>query len=386
MPRISSGCSPGRSHASAAGADAVTGAATGTDAVDRLRLIRTRGIGPVAWRHLMARYGTAAAALDALPLLARRGGGNAPPPPPPAEILREMEHAGRLGAQYVFLDDADYPPLLAAFDTAPPALTVRGDLSLAARPCVAIVGARNASAAACRFARGLAHDLAEAGAAVVSGLARGIDTAAHQGALAGGTVAVIAGGIDVVFPPENAALQDTIATGGLLIAEMPPGTEPRARHFPHRNRIIAGLAAGTVVVEAAPRSGSLITARLAAEAGREVMAVPGSPLDPRAQGCNLLIRDGATLVQTAADILEQVRPIDPRAVRAPVSGYGAPPPDDPDAATRAGIVALLGPVPVAVDELIRQSGAAPAAVQMVLLELELVGRLDRHAGGRVALG
>jgi DNA processing protein len=249
---------------------------------------------------------------------------------------------------------------------------------------VAIVGARNASAAACRFARGLAHDLADGGAVVVSGLARGVDTAAHVGALPA-TIGVIAGGIDVVYPPENAALQDRVATEALLIAEMPPGTEPRARHFPHRNRIIAGLSAGTVVVEAAPKSGSLITARLAGEAGREVMAVPGSPLDPRAQGCNLLIREGATLVQTAADILEQIRPIDARAVRSPGSPYAGPPPAEPSDAERTRIVALLGPVPVAVDELLRQSGAAPAAVQMILLELELAGRLERHAGGRVSL-
>lgn len=185
-------------------------------------------------------------------------------------------------------------------------LTAKGSLALLDRAMIAIVGARNASAAACRFARGLAHDLGQEGVTVVSGLARGIDSAAHDGSLNSGTVAVIAGGIDVYYPPENEARQQDIAERGLLIAEMPPGTEPRARHFPYRNRIIAGLAAGTVVVEAAPQSGSLITARLAAEAGRDVMAAPGSPLDPRAQGCNQLIRDGATLIQTAADVLEAV--------------------------------------------------------------------------------
>ena len=355
----------------------------------RLRLIRTPGIGPVAYRQLIARFGSAAAALDALPTLARRGGGTPPVPPPEAAIAKERERTERLGARYLFLDEPDYPPLLARLDTAPAVLTWRGDLSLALRPCIAIVGARNASAAACRFARQLGHDLAGEGAVVVSGLARGIDTAAHHGALgasgSGGTIGVIASGIDVVFPPENTDVQEAVATRGLLLAEQPPGTQPLARHFPSRNRIIAGLAAGTVVVEAAPRSGSLITARLAAEAGREVMAVPGSPLDPRAQGCNLLIREGATLIQTAADVLEQVRPIDPRAVRAPGAAYGGPPPVDPDDATRDRITGLLGPVPVAVDELIRQSGAAPSAVQMVLLELELGGRLERHAGGRVSL-
>ncbi|MFT3977332.1 MAG: DNA-processing protein DprA, partial [Sphingomonas bacterium] len=257
---------------------------------DRLRLIRTPGIGPVTWRQLIARFGDAARALAAIPDLARRGGGRAQMPPDPRTIEREMARVAELGARYLFLGDADYPPLLAELESAPPAIIVRGNIALAQRPAVAIVGARNASAAACRFARQIAHELANEGAAVISGLARGIDTAAHMGA-GPATIAVIASGIDVAYPPENAALQERIAQEALLIAEMPPGTEPRARHFPHRNRIIAGLAAGTLVVEAAPKSGSLITARLANEAGREVMAGPGSPLDPRAQGCNLLIRE-----------------------------------------------------------------------------------------------
>ncbi|MBN8847756.1 MAG: DNA-processing protein DprA [Sphingomonas sp.] len=352
--------------------------------IDRLRLIRTPGIGPITWRQLIARFGDAARALEALPDLARRGGGKAPTPPDPRTIEREMKQVAGLGARYLFLGDPDYPPLLAELENAPPAIIVRGDGALARRPTIAIVGARNASAAACRFARELAHDLAREGAAVVSGLARGIDTAAHMGA-GPATIAVIAGGIDVAYPPENAALQERIATEALLIAEMPPGTEPRARHFPHRNRIIAGIAAATVVVEAAPKSGSLITARLAGEAGREVMAVPGSPLDPRAQGCNLLIREGAILVQNAADVLEQVRPIDPRSVRAPGVSFGSAPPADADDAARCAVSGLLGPVPVAVDELVRQSGLVPAVVQIVLLELELAGRLERHAGARVSL-
>jgi DNA processing protein len=219
----------------------------------------------------------------------------------------------------------------------------------------------------------------------VSGLARGIDTQAHVASLGTGTIGVIASGIDIAFPPENAELQERVASEGLLIAEQPPGSEPRARHFPYRNRIIAGLAVGTVVVEAAPKSGSLITARLAAEAGREVMAVPGSPLDPRAQGCNLLIREGATLVQSADDILEAVRPIDPRAVRSPYARFGAAPPVDASDGERRSVTGLLGPVPVGVDEIIRQAGLSPASVQTVLLELELAGRLERHAGGRVSL-
>ena len=355
------------------------------DTLAKLRLIRTSGIGPVTYRQLVARFESASAALDALPTLARRGGGSAPAIATVASVEREMATTASMGARYLFLGDPDYPPLLAELDSAPPALIVRGDLALAARTCVAIVGARNASAAACRFARQLGHDLAAEGATIVSGLARGIDTAAHIGS-GGATIGVIASGIDIAFPPENAELQERIAREALLIAEQPPGTEPRARNFPSRNRIIAGLALGTLVVEAVPKSGSLITARLANEAGREVMAVPGSPLDPRAQGCNLLIRDGATLVQTAADVMEQLRPFDPRAVRSPVDPFAGPPPEDASDTERTRIVDLLGPVPVAIDELIRQAALPPAIVQTVLLELELGGRLSRHAGGRVSLG
>jgi DNA processing protein len=351
----------------------------------RLQLLRSAQVGPVTYRQLLLRFGTAEAALEALPMLAARGGGRTPLVADPDRIAREIAAVERLGARHLFLDDPGYPLLLAELESAPPALIVRGDTGLFGRTPVAVVGARNASAAAVRFARQLALDLADAGAAVVSGLARGIDTAAHQGALGGGTVGVIASGLDIAFPPENAALQERLAVEGLLVSEQPPGTEPLARYFPARNRIIAGLSLGTVVVEAAPRSGSLITARLAAEAGREVMAVPGSPLDPRAQGCNLLIREGATLVQTAADVLEQVRPIDARAVRAPAAGWAGPPPDDAGEGDRRAVCGLLGPVPVPVDELIRQSGRTPAVVQTVLLELELAGRLERHAGGRVSL-
>jgi DNA processing protein len=353
--------------------------------VARLRLLRTPRIGPVTYRQLVARFGDAEAALAALPDLARRGGGGGPVIPDARAIEREIARVEKLGASYLFLDDSDYPPLLAELDDAPAVLTWRGDAALFARTAVAMVGARNASAAACRFARQLASELAREEVVVVSGLARGIDTAAHVGALGGGTIGVIAGGIDVAYPPENADLQERIANEGLLVAEQPPGTEPRARHFPYRNRIIAGLALGTVVVEAAPRSGSLITARLAGEAGREVMAVPGSPLDPRAQGCNGLIRDGATLVQSADDILETVRPIDARMVRSPSSRFDPAPPEDASDAERRAIVDLLGSVPVAVDEIVRQSGLSPAAVQTVLLELELAGRLERHAGGRVSM-
>ncbi len=366
-------------------------AADGADRADdrfaRLRLIRSGQIGPVTYRHLLARFGTPQAALDALPDLAARGGGRPPRIAGQAEIEQEMRTVERLGAQYLFLGQPPYPPLLGEIETAPPALIVRGDPALVARRTVAIVGARNASAAACRFARQLAQGLSDAGVLVVSGLARGIDTAAHQGSIDAGTAAVIASGIDIAFPPENAGLQEEIARRGLLIAEQPPGREPLARHFPSRNRIIAGMALGTVVVEAAPRSGSLITARLANEAGREVMAVPGSPLDPRAQGCNGLIREGATLIQSAADVIEAITPIGSMRLAQPGEAY-APPPADADVADRdrSRIVSLLGHAPVPVDELIRQSGTSPATVQTVLLELELAGRIERHAGGRVSLG
>jgi DNA processing protein len=351
----------------------------------RLRLLRSANIGPISYRQLIARFGSAEAALDALPMLAARGGGRAPRIADAGSIRREIAAVEKLGARYLFLDDPDYPGLLAETESAPPALILCGRRELAAGSCVAMVGARNASAAACRFARQLALGLADQGITVVSGLARGIDTAAHIGSLAGGTIGVIASGIDIAFPPENAELQERVAREGLLVAEQPPGTEPLARFFPSRNRIIAGLAIGTVVVEAAPRSGSLITARIAAEAGREVMAVPGSPLDPRAQGCNLLIREGATLVQSVDDILEMIRPIDARAVRSPASRFEGAPPEDASDAQRRTVTGLLGPVPVSVDELIRQSGFAPAVVQTVLLELELAGRLERHAGGRTSL-
>jgi len=357
------------------------------DLIDRLRLIRTPGIGPIAYRQLLLRFGTAAAALAAVPDLARRGGGRAPAVLLKDKAEREIEAVEKAGARFLVLGQGLYPRALAELENAPPLVTAKGNLSLLERPMVAIVGARNASAAACRFARGLAHDLGQDGVTIVSGLARGIDSAAHDGSLDSGTIAVIAGGIDVYYPPENQPRQDDIAARGLLIAEMPPGTEPRARHFPYRNRIIAGLAQGTVVIEAAPQSGSLITARLAAEAGREVMAVPGSPLDPRAQGCNQLIRDGATLIQVAADVLESLRPIDPR-VSCPAYPFDheAPAmPLDPEPDVRVRVEELLGPSPVPVDEIVRLSGADTGSVQLVLLELDLAGRIDRHAGGKVSL-
>jgi DNA processing protein len=356
------------------------------DQIARLRLIRSENVGPITYFQLLSRFGSAAAALAAIPDLAARGGGRAPRLAGRAAAEREMEQVARMGARYLFLGQGLYPPLLAGIETAPPALIVKGHLSLLDKPAVAMVGARNASAAACRFARQLAQAVGEAGAAIVSGLARGIDTAAHDGAIETGTIAVVAGGLDVYYPAENEARQRAIAERGLLIAEQPPGTEPHARHFPSRNRIIAGLAHGTVVIEAAPRSGSLITARCANEFGREVMAVPGSPLDPRAQGCNQLIREGATLVQTADDVLEAIRPLRIAPLRQRDLDYRAPAAAaDVEDEDRRILTGLLNPTPVPVDELIRQSALSPAVVHTVLLELELAGRLERHAGGKVSL-
>lgn len=356
------------------------------DQIARLRLIRTAGIGPVTCFQLLARFGSAQAALEAVPALAARGGGSPPAIATSAMVEREIETVRKLGARYLFRGQGLYPRLLGEIESAPSALIVKGDLALLEKPAIAMVGARNASAAACRFARQLAHDIGEMGMAVVSGLARGVDAAVHDGSLESGTIAVIAGGIDIVYPPEHAARQSAIAERGLLVAEQPPGLEPRGRHFPYRNRIIAGVSLGTVVVEAAPKSGSLITARRAAEYGREVMAVPGSPLDPRAQGCNLLIREGATLVQSAEDVMEAIHPFRVRPLAEPALDYAGPPPGgDVGDSDRRALIGLLSPTPVPVDELVRQSGFAPAIVQTILLELELAGKLERHAGGRVRI-
>jgi len=359
----------------------------------RVRLLRSPNVGPVTYYHLLTRFGSAQAALPALPDLARRGrGAGSYALADAAKIEAEFAATERSAARYVFHDEPEYPLTLLATENPPPILTVRGNLALFDQPTVAMVGARNASAGSVRLARDFSAGLAARGFVVVSGLARGIDAAAHLGALAGqcgdgGTIAVIAGGIDVAYPPEHAELQERIATEGLLIAEMPPGTEPQARHFPSRNRIIAGLAAGTVVVEAAIKSGSLITARLAGEYGREVMAVPGSPLDARSHGCNHLIREGAILVQSADDIAELVETFEGTARSTFRDGgaaeYEGADPEDGDMVDT--ISRLLGIAPVAIDELIRQSGAASGTVADALLDLELAGRLVRHAGGRVSL-
>lgn len=355
------------------------------DGLARLRLIRTSSVGPVAFSQLLGRFGSAQAALDAIPDLARRGAGAVPRIPSLADAEREAEAVRRAGGVYLFAGRPGFPALLAEAEGAPPVLSVAGDVALLDRPTVAMVGARNASAAAVRFARQLAAELGELGYVVVSGLARGIDTAAHRGALGNGTIGVIASGLDIFYPPENEPLQREMQQRGLVVSEQPPGTEPHARHFPARNRIIAGLSLGTLVVEAAPKSGSLITARLAADYGREVMAVPGSPLDPRAQGCNQLIRDGATLIQSAAEVAEALQPFGRDRVMAPTSAFAPAASPDLSDSERGTVLGLLSPIPVAIDEIIRQSGLAPAAIHLVLLEAELAGRLDRHAGGRVSL-
>lgn len=362
------------------------------EAFARIRLLRSPNVGSVTYLHLLTRFGDAMSAVAALPDLAGRSGRRYAPASE-RRVQDEIAAARKAGARYLFHDSPDYPALLAQAEGAPPILTYRGDPGVAARPCVAMVGARNASAAAIRLAREIAHDLAGEGWSVVSGLARGIDGAAHAGALASGkTIGVIASGIDVTYPPEHAAMQAQVATDGLLLAEQPPGTEPLARHFPTRNRIIAGLAAGTVVVEAAPRSGSLITARLAGEMGRDVMAIPGSPVDPRSHGCNQLIRDGAVLVQNAREIIEQLSAFGgaARSVVREAGGYAsfaAAAPERIDANLQpADVAGLLSVAPVSVDELVRQSGEDSAAVQLALIELELSGQLVRHAGGRVSLG
>jgi DNA processing protein len=360
--------------------------------LDWLRLIRTENVGPITFRHLLNRFGSAAAALAALPELSRRGGrlgGLAIASKAQAEA--ELEALERVEARLVALGEPDYPVGLATIEDAPPLLSVRGNAVLLTGRIIAIVGARNASANGVRLARQLALDLGAAGLIVASGLARGIDTGAHQGALAAGTIAVMAGGVDVVYPQENTALYEQVVAQGAAISELPPGVSPQARHFPRRNRLISGLALGVVVVEASPRSGSLITARYALEQGREVFAVPGSPLDPRARGTNHLIRQGATLTEGAADIVPVInaqlarRPFaEPAGL--PLSPPEPTPPSEPEIArARDQVAEKLGPTPTPVDEIIRQCQLSPAAVQTCLLELELAGRLVRHPGNQVAL-
>lgn len=354
-----------------------------------LRLSRAQNVGPVTFANLIARFGSAAVALDALPAMAKRGGREEMRIPSEADARREIAALQKLGGHMICSIETGYPQGLAALDAPPPVLFVLGNRDLLDREMVAIVGARNASALGRKPAHLIATDLSANGLVVASGLARGIDAAAHEGALVGGTCAVVAGGVDIVYPPENAKLYERIKTEGAIVSEMPLGQAPQARHFPRRNRIISGLSRGVVVVEAAERSGSLITANYALEQGREVFAVPGSPLDPRARGTNRLIREGATLTESADDVLAVLRPMLGHSFREPEALPGVHFPsasvESEADSIRDQIVELLGPAPVEVNELVRQSGATPMAVTTVLLELELAGRISRHPGNRVSI-
>lgn len=362
-----------------------------TDAqrVDWLRLIRSENVGPRTFQNLVKHFGSAGEALKALPDLARRGGADRPGRIcTMQEAERELETARRQDVVYVAVGEPDYPARLRMIDDAPPLIAVGGQRDILSNPMIAIVGSRNASGAGAKFAGVIAHDLAKAGFVIVSGLARGIDAAAHRASLATGTVAVLAGGHGHIYPPEHLDLFKDLLRHGVALSEMPFDWEPRARDFPRRNRLISGLSLGVVIVEAARRSGSLITARMALEQGREVFAVPGSPLDPRAEGTNGLLKQGATLVTEAADVLAVLHPIlgspSELSVREPdidiPEESGEPQPEE-----RSRIIALLGPTPIGIDDLIRLAEARPAMVRMVLLELEIAGRLERQAGGRVAL-
>jgi DNA processing protein len=370
--------------------DPVARALSEAEKLDWLRLIRSENVGPITFFRLLERFRTARAALEALPDLARRGGAKAVDVCAPEAAAAEMAALAAVGAQLIAWGESDYPAPLAAIDDPPPLIAALGDERLLRRRAIAVVGARNASINGQRFASALARNLGEGGLIVVSGMARGIDAAAHEGALPTGTVAVLGGGIDVVYPKENAALYEKIREGGVLISEVAPGTELQARHFPRRNRLIAGLSLGVVVVEASLRSGSLITARLALDQGREVFAVPGSAMDPRARGTNDLIRQGATLTETADDVFRVVNETASISLRErkdiDFSAYSASAPTA-DEVSRAHdmIVARLSPTPVKVDEIIRNCHFSPAVVAGVLLELELAGRLERHPGNQVSL-
>jgi DNA processing protein len=359
---------------------------TDAERIDWLRLIRSDNVGPRTFRSLVRHFGSARAALERLPDLARRGGAaKSQRICSEADARTELERSEKLGVHLITSSEPGYPPRLAELDDAPPMLGVRGARETLMRPMIAIVGSRNASAAGLKFAGLLARDLNDAGFVVASGLARGIDQAAHRASIDGGTVAMLAGGHDKIYPPEHADLLEAILTSGAAISEMPLGHGPRAHDFPRRNRLISGASLGVVVVEAALRSGSLITARLANEQGREVFAVPGSPLDPRAAGTNGLIKQGATLITEAADVVQAVEPIMGPPVISLREDDDEPLVPDPDASERARVVNLLGPSPVLLDDLIRLSGASAAVVRTVLLELELAGRLERHGGSLISL-
>ncbi|MGH7022800.1 MAG: DNA-processing protein DprA [Caulobacteraceae bacterium] len=358
-------------------------AAPERERIDWLRLARTESVGSTTFAYLIARFGSAGAALEAIPDLARRGGRAQPPRAQSAEEAeRELAAGEALGARLLIGSDADFPRLLAVLDSPPPLILALGDASVLARRPVAIVGARAASTAGRRFAHDLAASLGALGFVIVSGMARGIDAAAHRGALETGTVGVFAGGVDDIYPPEHADLANAIAETGCLVSERPPGFSARANDFPRRNRIISGLSLGVVVVEAEPRSGSLITARLAGEQGRDVFAVPGSPMDPRSRGTNDLIRQGACLVESAEDV---ARVLDsnlgvaepPPAFEPPIAGDA----DSPDAAEPERLLALLSATPARIDDLARDAGLTAAVAAATLVELSLAGKAELLPGG-----
>lgn len=365
-----------------------------TERLACLRLIRSENVGPVTFRELINHFGGAARALDALPELAARGGNKRRIRiTTKAQAEHELERAAKAGAKPVFTIEPGYPPALAAIEAPPPMLYVRGDAGLLTRPAVAIVGSRQASAAGHKLTRVFATGLGHAGYVVVSGLARGIDGVAHEATLETGTVAVVAGGVDIVYPPDNAALTQAIADRGAIVSDMPPGFQPRANDFPRRNRIISGISLGVVVVEAAKRSGTLVTARLAGEQGREVFAVPGHPLDPRAEGTNALLKRGATLVTEPADIIEALAPLSglsPDAAFAelhPAQDWRVPPPAPPPILQdqdRALVLDALGPAPVDIDALMRATGLDTRALNVILMELDLAGCIVRHGAGLVS--
>jgi DNA processing protein len=365
------------------------GRLTDQERIARLRLIRSEHVGPITYSGLIQRFGSAQDALDALPELASKGGLIKPLRIASiADAEREIENLAKLGGVMVMLDEADYPRLLAAIEDAPPALSVLGNPKRITDRAIGIVGARNASGIGRKFGRDISAELGRLGFLIVSGLARGMDAAAHEGSLETGTLAVMAGGVDIVYPPDNKGLYDSIREKGVVVSEQPLGMKPIARHFPIRNRIVSGLSLGVVVVEASLRSGSLITARLAGEQGREVMAVPGSPLDPRSRGSNKLLRDGAALIEEVADVISALGPL-PGWLAEP--GENSPPLQQPPKLlesevenARREVLALLGPVPLQVDEIIRQCHLSPPVAALVLLELELSGRIERYPGNRIA--
>jgi DNA processing protein len=358
-----------------------------------LRLIRSDNVGPVTFRDLINHFGSAETALEALPELSRRGGSTKPVRVASREeALAELDFAARFGARFVGIGEPDYPAALRQIEGAPPLVAIKGSAVTLRQPAVGIVGARNCSVAGAKFAAMIARDVGRAGYTIVSGFARGIDTAAHRASLDTGTVAVLAGGLDKPYPPENEPLiAELLGANGLLLSEMPFGWEPRAKDFPRRNRLIAGISLGLVVTEAAARSGSLITARYAGNFGRLVFAVPGSPLDPRSEGANGLIKDGAALVTSAADVIEAMAPLtrmdlfSPQQINEPIiedEREMAIPPSERD---RDAIITALGPAPIEIDELIRHTGLPAQSIYLVLLELDLAGRLYRHPGGLISL-